>query len=59
VSTQLPNPGAIAAELALGSLALHGELIASLAEAFKREGFTLALVGGPCVMPYWADLEMI
>jgi len=47
VSTQLPNPGAIAAELALGSLALHGELIASLAEAFKREGFTLALVGGP------------
>ena len=47
MSTQLPNPGAIAAELALGSLALHGELIASLAEAFKREGFTLALVGGP------------
>ncbi len=47
MSTQLPNPGALAAELALGALALHGELIASLAEAFKREGFTLALVGGP------------
>jgi len=47
VSTQLPNPGAIAAELALGSLTLHEELISSLAEAFKREGFTLALVGGP------------
>ena len=47
MSTQLPNPGAIAAELALGSLTLHGDLIASLAGAFKREGFTLALVGGP------------
>ncbi len=47
MSTQLPNPGAIAAELALGSLTLHEELISSLAEAFKREGFTLALVGGP------------
>lgn len=47
MSTPLPNPGAIAAELALGSLTLHGELIASLAEAYKREGFTLALVGGP------------
>ncbi len=47
MSTQLPNPGAIAAELALGSLNLHGDLIASLAGAFKREGFTLALVGGP------------
>ena len=43
----MPNPGAIAAELALGSLTLHEGLIASLAEAFKREGFTLALVGGP------------
>ena len=43
----MPNPGAIAAELALGSLTLHGDLIASLAGAFKREGFTLALVGGP------------
>ena len=43
----MPNPGAIAAELALGSLTLHEELISSLAEAFKREGFTLALVGGP------------
>ena len=43
----MPNPGAIAAELALGSLTLHAGLIASLAGAFKREGFTLALVGGP------------
>lgn len=36
-----------AAELALASLAAHQDLISSLVEAYKKNGFTLALVGGP------------
>jgi len=47
VSTQTPNPSEIAADLALGALALHGEMIDSLATAYKAAGFRLALVGGP------------
>jgi len=47
VSTQIPNPRDLAAELALGALALHGPIISTLADSFKRAGFTLALVGGP------------
>ena len=47
MSTQTPNPRAIAAELALGALTMHGGLSDSLASAYKAEGFTLALVGGP------------
>ncbi len=47
MSTPKPNPSAIAADLALDALRLHGALITSLAQAFKEAGFTLALVGGP------------
>lgn len=47
MSTSIPNPHELAAELALGALARHSESIASLAQAFKAKGFTLALVGGP------------
>ena len=47
MSTQTPNPSEIAADLALGALALHGEMIDSLATAYKAAGFRLALVGGP------------
>jgi len=47
VSTQTPNPGEIAAELALGALSLHSEMIDSLAHAYKAAGYRLALVGGP------------
>ncbi len=47
MSTQLPNPRDLAAELALGALALHGPIITSLATAYREAGFTLALVGGP------------
>ena len=43
----MPNPRDIAAELALGALTAHGEIIRSLAEAYKEAGFRLALVGGP------------
>ena len=43
----MPNPRDIAAELALGALSAHGQLIQSLAEAYKQAGFRLALVGGP------------
>jgi len=43
----MPNPRDLAADLALGALARHGETIASLVEAYKAAGFTLALVGGP------------
>ena len=47
VSTPTPSPQEIAAQLALGALDTHGELIASLAQLFKTAGFRLALVGGP------------
>ena len=47
MSTQTPNPSEIAADLALGALALHGGMIDSLATAYKAAGFRLALVGGP------------
>lgn len=47
MSTEIPNPHELAAQLALGALELHGVLITSLAEAYKEAGFTLALVGGP------------
>ena len=43
----MPSPRDIAAELALGALNRHGQLIQSLAEAYKQAGFRLALVGGP------------
>ena len=43
----MPNPRDIAAELALGALSAHGQLIQSLAEAYKGAGYRLALVGGP------------
>ena len=43
----MPNPRDIAAELALGALTAHGEIIQSLASAYKEAGFRLALVGGP------------
>ena len=43
----MPNPRDLAADLALGALARHGETIASLVEEYKKAGFTLALVGGP------------
>ena len=43
----MPNPRDIAAELALGALTAHGEIIHSLAHAYKEAGFRLALVGGP------------
>ena len=43
----MPNPSDLAAELALGALAVHGPLINSLASAYREAGFTLALVGGP------------
>jgi poly(A) polymerase len=47
VSPEIPNPRDIAAKLALGALSRHGATISSLAELFQKEGFTLALVGGP------------
>jgi poly(A) polymerase len=47
VSTQIPNPRDIAAKLALSALDRHAAVIASLANAYKSAGFTLALVGGP------------
>ena len=47
MSTSIPNPHELAAELAQGALTRHSEAIASLAQAFKAQGFTLALVGGP------------
>ena len=47
MSTEIPNPNDLAAHLALGALELHGDLITSLAKAYKESGFTLALVGGP------------
>jgi poly(A) polymerase len=47
VSTSIPNPHEFAAELAQGAITRHSETIASLAQAFKAQGFTLALVGGP------------
>ena len=50
MSTQtpkIPSPRDIAAELALGALTRHGQLIQSLVEAYKQVGFRLALVGGP------------
>ena len=43
----MPNPRDIAAELALGALTTHEEIIQSLASAYKEAGFRLALVGGP------------
>jgi poly(A) polymerase len=43
----MPNPRDIAAELALGALTAHEEIIHSLAHAYKEAGFRLALVGGP------------
>jgi poly(A) polymerase len=43
----MPNPRDIAAELALGALDRHGEIIRSLAQVYKDAGFRLALVGGP------------
>ena len=47
MSTQTPNPRDIAAELALGALTVHGEIIHSLAHTYREAGFRLALVGGP------------
>jgi poly(A) polymerase len=47
VSTEIPNPHDLAGQLALGALDLHRDLITSLAQAYKKAGFTLALVGGP------------
>jgi poly(A) polymerase len=46
VSAKKVNLGA-AGELAIRSLIEHAPLASSLAEEFKREGFRLALVGGP------------
>jgi len=43
----MPNPRDLAAELALGALDRHGQIIRSLATAFAQAGFKLALVGGP------------
>ena len=47
MSTQIPNPRDIAANLALGALDRHAATIFGLADVFKSAGFTLALVGGP------------
>ena len=46
VSAEKVNLGA-AGELAIRSLIERAPLASSLAEAFKKEGFSLALVGGP------------
>jgi poly(A) polymerase len=46
VSVEKVNLGA-AGELAIRSLIERAPLASSLAEAFKKEGFRLALVGGP------------
>ena len=43
----MPNPRDLAAELALGALDRHGQIIRSLATAYAQAGFKLALVGGP------------
>jgi len=43
----MPNPRDIAAELALGALDRHGQIIRSLATLYAQAGFKLALVGGP------------